>query len=133
MWRGGDDCEFFSGRLYCSWGKEPERGGDDLQTCDGISVWVSGCVIGDGFRDIVCKHVYSEERLAQCGILLVNAIHVTDRLDQGWDVKSVEIEAPNIVEVPFDASEVTSAEPRRIVQIFPGDLGDVLIQGPKIN
>ena len=118
--------------MYCSRGEEPE-GDPDLQTCDGISVRVSGCVIGDGFRDIVCKHVYREERLAQCGILPVNIIHVIDRLDQGRDVKLVEIKAPDVVEVPFDASEGTGAEPGRVVQIFPGDLGDVLIQGPKID
>ena len=106
---------------------------DDLQTCDGISVRVSGCVIGDGFRDIACKHVYREERLAECGKLLVNAVHVIDRLDQGRDVESVEIEAPDVVKIPFDASEVTGAEPGRVVQIFPGDLGDVLIQRPKID
>ena len=124
----------FFGRSFCSRGKEPGRGwGDDLQTCDGISVRVSGCVIGDGFCDIVGKHVYREERLAQCGILLVNIIHVIHRLDQGRDVKSVEIEAPDVVEIPFDASEGTSAEPGRVVQVFPGDLGDVLIQGPKID
>ena len=106
---------------------------DALQTCDGISVRVSGCVIGDGFGDIACEHVYREECLAERGKLLVNTIHVIDRLDQGRDVESVEIEAPDVVKIPLDAGEGTGAEPGRVVQIFPGDLGDVLIQGPKID
>ena len=105
----------------------------DSQTCDGISVWICGCIIGYGLGDSACEHVYRKERFAERGILRVNIIHVIHRLDQGWDVELVEIEAPDVVEVPFDASEVTGAEPARVLQIFPGDLGDVLVQWPEID
>ena len=44
-------------------------------------------------------------------MLCVNIIHIIHRLDRGWDVELIEIEAPDVVAVPFNASEVTSSEP----------------------
>lgn len=104
----------------------------DLQACDGVSVWISGCVVGDGLDDSRRVHVYCEERFAEPGVLRVNGVHVIYCVDEGWDVDLVEIQAPDAVEVSFDAGEGVDAEFGRGLDIFPGYHGDILVKGPEI-
>lgn len=44
----------------------------------------------------------------------------------------VKIQAPDTVEVSFDASESVDPEFGRGLDVFPGDHGDVLVEGPEI-
>lgn len=62
----------------------------------------------------------------------VDVVHVIHCVDEGWDVDLVEVQAPDAVEVSFDAGEGVDAEFGRGLDVLPGDLGDILIEGPKI-
>ena len=45
----------------------------------------------------------------------------------------VEIQAKDAMEAAFGAGESTGPESRRRRKVFPGDHGDVLIEGPKVQ
>lgn len=104
----------------------------DLQACNGVAVWIGGRVVGDGLDDSRCDYVYGEERSAERRIKRVDVVHVADCIDEGWDVDLVKIEAPDAVEVSFDARDGIDAESGRGLDILPGNHGDVLLKGPKI-
>ena len=104
----------------------------DLQACDGVAVWIGGCVVGDGLDDSSRDHIYCEERFAEARILRVNGVHVVYCIYEGWDVDLVEIQAPDAVGFSFDAGNGVDTESGRGLDVFPGDHGDVLVEGPEI-
>ncbi len=107
-------------------------GAFDLQSCDGVPIWIGGCVIRNGLDDSRRVHVYCEKRLAEAGVLHVDGLHVVYCIDEGWDVDLVKVQAPDAVEVSFDAGEGVDAEFGRGLDVFPGDHGNVLVEGPEI-
>lgn len=70
--------------------------------------------------------------MAEARVLRVDGVHVVYCVDEGRDVDLVKIQAPDTVEVSFDASESVDPEFGRGLDVFPGDHGDVLVEGPEI-
>lgn len=103
----------------------------DPQACDSVAVWIGGCVVGDRLDDPRRVHVDCEECFAEIGVLRVDGVHVADCVDEGWYVDLVEIQAPDAVEVSFDAGEGVDAEFGRGLDVFPRDHGDVLVEWPE--
>lgn len=104
----------------------------NLQTCNSIAVWIGSCIVRDGLSDSRRVHIYCEERLAEAGVLCVDGVHVIYCIDKGWDVDLIEIQTPDAVKVSFDAGEGVGAELGRGLDIFPGDHGDISIEGAEI-
>ena len=125
---GGGLLVFFFG--YENDGKG--KGCMHLQPCDGVSVRVGGGVVRDGLDDPGRVHVYCEECLTEGGVLGVDGVHVAHCADERRDVDSVEVEAPDAVEVAFDAGESVDAEFGRGLNVFPWDHGDVLVKGAEV-
>lgn len=102
------------------------------QACDGVAVWIGGCVVRDRLDDPRGVHVYCEERSTKGGVLRVDGVHVVDCADEGGDVDLVEVQAPDAVQVALYAGEGVDAESRRGLNVFPGDHGDVLFKRPEV-
>lgn len=102
------------------------------QACDGVAVWIGGCVVRDRLDDSRGVHVYCEERSTKGGVLRVDGVHVVDCADEGGDVDLVEIQAPDAVQVALYAGEGVDAESGRGLNVFPGDHGDVLFKRPEV-
>lgn len=110
-----------------------EEGEGDLQACDGISVGVCGCVVGNGLSDSGGVHVDCEEGGAEGGIACVDVVHQGHGANQRWHVDLVEVQAPHAVEIPFNAGEGVDAEFGLGFDVFPGYHGDVLLEGAEVD
>lgn len=89
-------------------------------------------MVGHGLDDSRRDHVYGEERSAESRVLRVDRVHVAYCLDEGRDVNLVKVQAPDAVEVSFDARDGIDAKSGRGLDVFPGNHGDILLKGPKI-
>lgn len=75
----------------------------------------------------------AKEGLSELGVLVIDTIHVVHCLDEGGHVDLIQVQTPGAVVVSLDASDGIDAEFGLGLDIFPGDHGDVLIEGPKID
>jgi len=107
-------------------------GTSDLQACCGVPVRIGGYVVRNRLDDSRCVHIYGEECLVEDRVLRVDGVHVIYCADKGRDVNLVKIQAPDTVEISFNASEGVNPEFRRGLDVFPRDHGDVLVEGPEV-
>ena len=65
-----------------------------------------------------------QECEAEVGMLRVDGVHVVDCSDEGGYVGLIEVQAPNAMEVAFDAGNSVGAEFGRSFDVFLGNYGD---------
>ena len=66
-------------------------------------------------------------------MLRVDGVHVVGCGDEGGHVDLIEVQAPNAMELAFDAGDGIDAESGRSLDVFPGNHGDDLVEGLEVD
>ena len=105
----------------------------NIQACDSTSVRICGSIVRDRLNDSRRVHVNCEECEAEVSVLRINRVHVIDCGDKRRHVDPIEIQAPNAMEAAFDACNRVDAKFGRGLDVPPGNHGNVLVEGPKVD
>ena len=121
------------GRLLPFCRSQAVEGELNIQACDSTSVRVSGSIVRDGLSDSRRVHVNCKKREAKVSILRIDNVHVVNCGNESGHVDLIEIQAPNAMELAFDAGDGVDAKFGRGLDVFPRNHGNVLVEGSEVN